>query len=120
MSSLVPPASSADRRALARQARDAFPPMGVYAIRDRVSGEVRVGSSRNVHGALNRIRFELRLGSHADKGLQAAWNSGGDERISFEVLELLKQREDPAFDHAAELRALEQLYREELQQAPLG
>jgi hypothetical protein len=120
MSSLVPPASSADRRALARQARDAFPPMGVYAIRDRVSGEVRVGSSRNVNGALNRIQFELRLGSHPDKALQAGWNSGGVERFSFEVIELLKQHEDPAFDHAAELRALEQLYREDLQQAPLG
>jgi len=120
MSTLVRPASSAERRALAREARDAFPPMGIYAIRDRVGGDVRVGSSRNVNGALNRIRFELRLGSHPDKALQAAWNSGGDERISFEVLELLKQREDPAFDHAAELRALEQLYREELQRPPLG
>jgi hypothetical protein len=30
------------------------------------------------------------------------------------VLELVKQRTDPAFDYAQELRVLEQLHREEL------
>ena len=111
---------TADRRRLSREARDAFPPMGLYLVRDTASGQLRLGSSRDVYATLNRIQFELRLGSHPDKALQAGWNSGGAERFSFEVIELLKQREDPAFDHAAELRALEQLYREELQQAPLG
>ena len=113
MSSRLPPASSAERRALSRQARDAFPPMGVYAIRDRVSGRVRVGSSRNVPGTLNRIQFELRLGSHPDKTLQSEWRQGGAGRFAFEVLQMLKERDDPAFDYAGELRVLEQLYREE-------
>lgn len=107
------PSPAAERRRLSRQARDAFPPMGVYAVRDQASGRVRVGSARDVHARLNRIRFELRLGGHPDKELQAAWRQD-PARFSFEVLELVKQRTDPAFDHAEELRVLEQLYRQEL------
>lgn len=104
-----------ERRRLARAARDAFPPMGVYAIRDGAGATLRVGSSTNVHGSLNRAQFALRLGSHPDKALQAAWKRSA-EGWSFEVLDLLKERKDlPDFDYAGELRALEQLYREELQ-----
>lgn len=103
--------SPAQRRQLSREARDAFPPMGVYAI--RAGGRVVVGSSRNVHGSLQRAQFELRLGSHRDKALQARWNDD-PECFSFDVLELVRQREDAAFDYAGELQALEQLYREEL------
>jgi hypothetical protein len=102
-----------DRRRRARQARDAFPPMGVFAVRDRTSGRVWMGSSRDVHARLNRIQFELRLGAHMDKQLQAAWQQD-PARLSFEVVALVKQRTDPAFDHDEELRVLEQLYREEL------
>jgi len=105
--------SSTSRRALARQARNAFPPMGVYAIRDHATGAVRVGTSRNVHGALNRIQFELRHGSHPDKALQADWNRDGPQRFSFEVLALVKERSEAGFDYAAELAELEALYRAE-------
>lgn len=103
-----------NRRALARQARDAFPPMGVYAIRAFASGRVRVGASRNVPGTINRIRFELRHGSHPDKDLQAAWRRDGAEAFSFEVLALVEERSEPGFDHGAELKELEALYRAEL------
>ena len=111
------PASRAARRATAREARDAFPAMGVYAIRDRESGRVLLGASRNVPAALNRARFELRMRSHADRALQAAWDQGGPERIAFEVIELVKERDDPAFDYAGELKVLEELHREALAEA---
>ena len=106
--------TASGRRDAARRARDAFPPMGVYAIRDRVTGAVRVAASRNVHAAINRTRFELRFGTHADRALQGAWREGGEERIAFEVLELVKERSDASFDYAAELRLLEELHRAEL------
>ena len=117
MSSTPSPGAAAERRRVSRALRDGFPPMGVYAIRDLATGQVRVGASRNVPGTLNRIRFELRLGSHPDKALQAEWNRGGAERFAFDVLEMVKERSDPSFDHDAELRLLEQLHREELQAA---
>jgi hypothetical protein len=107
--------SPSARRQIARQVRDAFPRMGIYAIRDKETGKVLVGSSRNVDGALNRARFELRMRSHSDKALQAAWNSSGPERFAFEIVDMLKERDDPNFDYAKEMQALEQLYREELE-----
>jgi len=103
----------AQRRQRAREARDAFPAMGVYAVRETRDGWVRVGASRNVPGMLNRIRFELRHGSHPDKQLQALWRRD-PSTIRFEVLELLRQREDPAFDYDAELNELAAIYRAEL------
>lgn len=107
------PLTSEQRRALSRQARDAFPPMGVYAIRHAASGRVRVGSSRDVHARLTRIQFELRLGRHLDRKLQALWQQD-PAQLSFEVVELVKQRSDADFDYAGELRVLEELHREEL------
>ena len=112
MDSSANQASRSSRRAAARQARDTFPPMGIYAIRHRASGHLLLGASRNVHAALNRARFELRMGKHPDRVLQAEWNRTGVEGLAFEVLEFLKEREDEAFDYAGELRALEQIHRE--------
>jgi hypothetical protein len=100
------------RRVAARQARDAFPPMGIYAIRDRASGHQLLGASRNVQAALNRAQFELRMGKHADRVLQAEWNRSGVDGLAFDVLELVKEREDAHFDYASELKALEATYRE--------
>ena len=112
MDSSANQASRSARRVAARQARDAFPPMGIYAIRDRSSGYRRLGASRNVHALLNRVRFELRMGTHADRVLQAEWNRSGVDGLAFEVLELVKEREDADFDYAGELKALEQIHRE--------
>ena len=104
------------RRELSRRARDAFPPMGVFAIRNLASGRVRVKSSRNVQAAMDRIRFELRLRSQPDKVLQAEWDALGPDGFAFEVLEMVRQREDAEFDYAGELRLLEEMYRLELEQ----
>lgn len=113
--------STSARRDIARRARDAFPAMGIYIIRDRESGRVLVASSRNVHASINRAQFELRLRSHSDKALQAEWDRSGPDRFCFEIVELLKERADPAFDYADELRAFEEMYRDHFaQQAGAG
>jgi hypothetical protein len=109
--------NAAQRREAARLARDAFPAMGVWCIRDHATGKVRVAASRNVPGAINRAQFELRRAAHPDKALQAEWTRSGAGRFSFEVIELVKERSDPAFDYAAELQALQAWYREQLEGA---
>ena len=106
------PESRAARQLAARQARDAFPPMGIYIIRDRATGHRLLGASRNVHAALNRARFELRMGKYPDRVLQAAWNHSGVDGLCFDVLELVKERKDVSFDYAGELKALEHIHRE--------
>ncbi|HWS76719.1 MAG TPA: GIY-YIG nuclease family protein, partial [Quisquiliibacterium sp.] len=59
---------------------------------------------------------ELGLGTHMDRTLQAEWNAVGPESFSMDVIELVRQREDAAFDYDGELRLLEQLYRLELEE----
>jgi hypothetical protein len=108
------PPDRARRRELARGARDAFPPMGVYAIRNLATGRVDVAASRNVPGAINRALFELRQRSHRNRELQQAWDDLGEQAVRLDVLELVRERTDPAFDHDAELADLHALWRDEV------
>lgn len=110
-SSLSPQA----RRALVRDYKQAFPPLGIYAVRCDAAGLLRLGASRNVDGMLNRIRFELATGLQRDAALSLAWASHGEQAFRFEVLDRVKQRDDSDFDYEAELQALLALWQAELQ-----
>lgn len=103
------------RRELTRQYKQAFPPMGVYAVRCDAAGLLRLGSSRNAEGSLNRLRFELVRGAHRDRALQQAWNTHGADAFRLEVIDRVKERDDPAFDYDAELATLLALWQAELQ-----
>lgn len=118
--SASPVLSPARRRELSRRARDAFPPMGVYAIRNLATGAVRVLASRHVPSAINRTRFELQHGGCRDRRLQQDWDRLGPDAFRFDILELVQQREDAAFDYEAELELLLQLWASELPAVPGG
>ena len=107
-------AANAARRALSRSARDTPRTMGVYAIRCNASGYTVVHASINLDGAINRHRFELRFGRHRDARLQAAWNLGGDAALAFEVLEVIRPNQEPAFDATEALDVALCLWRAEL------
>jgi len=111
---MFPILSAQARRELARQYKQAFPCMGVYAVRCEAAGLLRVGSSRNAEGVLNRLRFELVRGAHRDKALQQAWRTHGAAAFRFEVIDRVKERDDPAFDYDAELASLLALWQAEL------
>lgn len=110
----VPPLSAQARRALSRAYKEAFPPMGVYVVRCGAAGILRLGARSNVDAALNRMRFDLARGTHRDKALQQAWLRHGPAAFTFEIIDRVKQRDDPAFDHNAELQALLALWEQEL------
>jgi hypothetical protein len=111
---MFPILSAQARRELARQYKQAFPCMGIYAVRCEAAGLLRVGSSRNAEGVLNRLRFELLRGAHRDKALQQAWRTHGADAFRFEVIDRLKERNDPSFDYDAELASLLALWQAEL------
>ncbi len=90
-------------------------PAGVFVIRNLMDGRVYVAGSLDVEGAMNRARFELNLRSHRNKALQRDWVAHGATHFSFEVIDRVKERDDPVFDRAAELEKLLELWREELQ-----
>ena len=102
------------RRELAKQYKETGRRMGLYAIRNRVDKVLFVGASLNVDGAMNRDRFELKNKTHRNKRLREDWLRWGTDGLRFEVIDILKPRDDPAFDPRAELASLLVLWREEL------
>lgn len=97
-----------------RKYKDAPRPAGVYRIRNEMRGRSLLGSSPNVPGMLNRVRFQLEDGSHPDKELQADWNELGPGAFEFETLDLLKQSDDPGQDPSDDLDVLKQMWLEKL------
>lgn len=89
--------------------------MGVFQIRNTVNEKLLVASSINIPGKINRIRFQLNANSHPSKRLQAEWNEFGESAFEFETLEPVNPRDDPNYDHAADVEFLEDLWLERLE-----
>ena len=60
---------------------------GIVAVRCAATGEAWVAASRNLDTQQNGIWFQLKMGNHMNKALQAAWNAHGPDGLAFEVLE---------------------------------
>lgn len=112
--SSAPASAGRTRSELKKQYRETPPPMGVYAIRCLSSGRVIVEASMNVHAAMNRARFELDRKAYRNKPLQQDWTAFGPDHCRFDIIDLVKPRDDPAFDPKAELAGLLAVWREEL------
>ncbi|HEX8691360.1 MAG TPA: GIY-YIG nuclease family protein [Longimicrobium sp.] len=104
----------ASRSEIRRRYREEGTPMGVFAIRNTANGKVLVGSAKNLPGALNSHRFQLRLGSHRNRELQREWNELGEACFAFEVLDELEPSRGVGEDYADDLAALEALWLEKL------
>ncbi len=91
---------------------------GIFQIKNTQSGKILLGSSTNLHGPLNKHRFLLVIGKHANLALQGDWNRLGADFFTFDILELVKPSDDPAFFLDDELTLLEQIWLEKLQ--PIG
>lgn len=89
------------------------PPMGVYKIHNIANDKVFIGVSRDLPGILNRHKFTLKMGVHANKKLQAEWNEMGEEKFVFEVLDEITPVENT--DIKAELTFFEDMWLEKLQ-----
>ena len=101
-----PSGGKVTRAEMKRAYKEKPPPMGVFAVRNRANGKVLVGSSLNVPGALNRIKFELTTGMPRLPALLEDWKRYGADNFSFEVLDVLKPSEEPGVDPKEELTAM--------------
>jgi len=106
------------QRDLKRAYKERPKPAGVFQIKNTVTGRALLGSSLNLDGSLNRHRFMLGLGSHYNKAMQAEWKEHGAQAFRFEILAVVEVHDDPAFNLAAALEALEARWIGELQ--PFG
>nr|WP_246005793.1 DUF2087 domain-containing protein [Brevibacillus gelatini] len=86
---------------------------GVYQIRNKVNGKVLVASSMNLK-TINGKKFMLQHGSHPNRELQKDWNELGADAFEFEVLEVLKRKDESYFDAKDALEKLEKKWLEKL------
>lgn len=100
---------------LKREYKERKKPAGIFQVKNTRNGKVLLGSSLNLEGSLNRHKFELKMGSHRITDLQKDWNELGPDAFVFEILEVVKVRDDPHFDLSDELTLLEQIWIETLQ-----
>ncbi len=63
------------------------PRLGIYRVRHTASGRSLIGGSVDAPAYLNRVRFELQLGSHRTPALQRDWTQDGPDAFTFEVLD---------------------------------
>lgn len=103
-----------NRQTLKRQYLETTTRAGVYAIRNQATGRALVAGSADVQGTLNRHRFELRYGQHRNARLAQDWAEHGEASFLFEVLDMVKPADAPAFDAAQELEMLVSLWRQEV------
>jgi group I intron endonuclease len=87
---------------------------GVFQIKNIKNGRLYLGSSTNLHGPLNKHRFMLSIGRHDVALLQKDYNELGSSAFCFEILEVVKQTDDPNFNLEQELTLLEQIWIEKL------
>lgn len=78
-----------ERKALLRAYKERKVEAGIYAVRCLAAGQAWVGATADLSNRQNGIWFSLRLGSHRDKSLQAAWNTHGAEAFAFESVEAI-------------------------------
>jgi hypothetical protein len=109
-----------DRKALVREYKETPRPMGVYRIRNTVSGTSLVASSKNLTANINRDQFQLKGGLHTNASLQRDWDELGPEAFEFEILDQLEPPELGDYDPTDDLRELEVLWCEKLSGEDLG
>lgn len=107
-----------DNKRLKQNYQQNPPALGVFLIRNNRSDRVFLAAGVNLHGLINRYKFQLQHGSHPNKSLQADWNELGSDNFAFEIVDEITPPNDPAFDARAELVVLEDLWLEKLQ--PFG
>lgn len=66
---------------------------GVYSIVHLESGKRYVGSTKSFHYRVLTHRATLNKGTHDNKVLQEAWNLYGKEAFSFEILEIILDKD---------------------------
>jgi len=103
-----------NKKTLKRQYLETTTRAGVYAIRNQITGRALVAGSTNVQGTLNRNRFELQRGQHRNARLAQDWVEHGETNFLFDVVDVVKPSEDPAFNAARELEMLVSLWRQEI------
>lgn len=106
------------RQDMKREYKERRKPSGIFQIKNTANGKILLGSSLNMEGPLNGHKFMLTIGRHTNEALQKDWNEYGADKFVFEILEVVRVKDDTNFSLEDELTLLEQIWVEKLQ--PFG
>ncbi len=82
------------RRAAVAAYKERKAPAGIYAVTCAATGGRWLGSTPDLSTVQNRLWFTLRMGSHRNTAMQAAWKAHGEESFSIEEIEALPDEDD--------------------------
>ena len=99
-----------DKKQIKQDYKNRPPEIGVYCIKNTKNGKVWLCSIMNLTGKFNRDKFTLAMGSHKCQPLQKDWKEFGESAFTFEVLEKLPVKDDPAYDYDEDLKILELMW----------
>lgn len=106
------------QKELKREYKERKVQAGIFQVKNTANGKILLGSSLNLNGPLNSHKFMLTIGRHRNDLLQKEWDEYGPEKFVFEILEVVKVKDDPDFSINDELTLLEQIWLEKL--SPFG
>ena len=111
--------SKEHRRELVREYKERKPQRGVYAVRCVATGEVWASASPKLDTQQNSTWFQLRMGGHPNRALQAAWKTHGEDAFSYEIVAELSDEERSDYALKADLKSLEAEQRAKLGARPV-
>jgi hypothetical protein len=103
----------ANNKQLKQEYKQGLRPMGVFQIRNLLNEKIFVAAGIDLAGTINRHRFQLSAGVHANQKLQLDWTNQGRERFAFEILDQMNPAEDPRYSRK-DLETLEDLWLKKL------
>ena len=107
-----------ERKAAVERYKEKKSISGIFAVICTATGEVWVGTSRNLEAQQTSLWFGLRLDSSPFKPLQGAWHLHGEKNFKFEQLDRLSDDFSDML-RAGELKKRQKLWVERLHGLPL-
>ncbi len=86
--------------------------MGVFQIKNLKNGKMFIGRSTDLQFVFNGQKVRLRSGRHMNEGLQDDFHRFGENGFSFDVLDVLKPKDEPGCDYTEDLKTLEKIWRD--------
>jgi len=92
------------RTQLIKEYDQIIPTAGVFQILNKQSGKVLIDNSTDVNAKWNRHQFELKLGSHRNKALQADWKAAGEDNFEYTLLSVFDTDDDGFSESGLDIR----------------
>lgn len=102
------------RSELKRDHKNAPPRMGVFLVRNKTNNRFQVHATRNLHGGMNRVRFEITPSTNPNVELLKDWKALGPGAFEIKALDELEPKDVPGWDPTSDLEELEALWRARL------